>query len=304
MRTPFTPSILILFLILTGHQLFSQNIKSRSAGESSWNRELAVKTTEAKFGDELLPSYMITIYDADEKAISKYWKDYLKTRGGKVSTKDGVQGEGVMFTDIHDKPVEIFTTFEPGSDNALHMHIAFIADSMAMNPDDHPEAHDKIMPAMEKLSLEMNKAVVGHQIESQEEILEDLQDQLGKLQKENESLRGAISKNTQRIEKAKQSISDAEADLAGANSQLEVYTTKENPTASDLKTVDKLRKKVSKLNSGIAKDKQNITKYESEIQKAEATIPTNEDEQERLKVKIEEQKEVVDQYRAKKEAIN
>jgi len=303
MRTPASLFFFLISLLLTG-QLLSQTIRSRSVGEPSWDRSLAVKTTEAKFGDEVLPSYMITIYDASDKDISKYWKDYLKSRGGKVRTRGGMQAEEVVMSDVVQSPISILTAFEPGADNSTHMHLAFIRDSVAINPDDHPEIHDKIMPALQDLSIEMNKAVVAHQIEVHEETLGDLQKDLEKLQKENESLRNDITKYQDRIQKTLQDISNAEAELAGANTSLEVYTTKENPTTSDMKTIDKLRKQIGKLSSRKAKDEQNITEYEAEIQKAEAAIPINEEEQERLKATIAEQQEVVETYRQKKSDVS
>jgi vacuolar-type H+-ATPase subunit I/STV1 len=302
MRTPVSLLFTLISLLLAG-QVWSQTIRSRSVGDPSWDRSLVVKTTEAKFGDELLPSYMITIYDASDKDISKYWKDYLKSRGGKVKTRGGMQAEEVVMSDLTQSPISILTAFEPGADNSTHMHLAIIQDSVAINPDDHPEMHEKIMPTMQNLSIEMNKAVVAHQIEVHEETLEGLQKDLEKLQKENESLRNDITKNKDRIQKTLQDISDSEADLAGANTSLEVYTAKESPTTSDMKTIDKLRKQIDKLNSRKAKDEQSITEYEAEIQKAEAAIPFNEEEQERLKAAILEQQELVETYRQKQSNV-
>ncbi len=302
MRTPVSILFTLISFLLAG-QLWSQTIRSRSVGDPSWDRSLVVKTSEAKFGDELLPSYMITIYDASDKDISKYWKDYLKARGGKVKTRGGMQAEEVVMSDLAQSPISILTAFEPGADNSTHMHLAILRDSVAINPDDHPEMHEKIMPVMQDLSIEMNKAVVAHQIEVHEETLEGLQKDLENLQKENESLRNDVTKNKDRIQKTLQDISNAEAELAGANTSLEVYTTKESPTTSDMKTIDKLRKQIDKLTSRKAKDEQSITEYEAEIQKAEAAIPFNEEEQERLKAVILEQQELVEVYRQKKSEV-
>lgn len=303
MRTPVLSILTLLFCLLLV-DMSAQKMRSRTVGNPTWDQSLVVKPTEAKFGDEVLPSYMITIYDVSDKEVSSFVKGYLKDRGAKVKGKGGVQADGAMMKDISKNPVMVRAAFEPGSDNSTHMHLAFLVDSVAVSPDDNPEAHEKIMPMMQKLSVEMNKAVVTHQIETHEKTLEDLQKDLQKLQKDNENLRKTISKNQKNIESAMQDISDAEAGLAGANTRMEVYSTKENPTTSDMKALDKIRKEIDKLTSKKAKAEQNITKYEADIQQAEAEIPHNEEEQERMKASIEEQQTVVEQYRAKKEAVN
>jgi len=291
---------LFLFFSLIGlASSTAQEIKSRSLGEAFWEKDLQVGREKVKFTDSVYSAYVIQVHDVNEKNIRKYWKKYLKEHEAKVRGREEMRAEGAVFPEIQSEPLDLLTRFSPGSDNAIEMQVAFLSDG---EREEVSETQTKAY--LKKLAIQFNQQVVGHQLQQQNELLSDLRKDLRGLQKDYARERRSLTKKKKKIEKAMQKLARWEADIAAHKSRLEVFSLKENPTTADMKAKDKINKRIDRWTRQVVDIRQDITLYESEIQKAEVNLPHLLEEQERLTLKIEKQKEIIDQYQEKKKAVN
>ncbi len=293
---------LILFLLFQSFILptvTAQDIKSRSLGEAFWEKDLEVTRESVEFEDSIHSAYVIQIHDVTEKVLRKYWKGYLKDHDAKVRGREEMRAEGAVLPNIQSEPLDLLTSFETGSENAIQMRVAFLSD-----PEEESVSDADIETYLKGLAIQLNKQVVGHQLQQQNKVLSDLQNVLQDLQKDYAKERRSITRNEKKIEKAKQKLARWEANIAAQESRLEVFTLKENRTTTDAKAIDKINRRIDRWTKQKVDIQQDITLIEAEIQKAEVNLPHLLEEQERLTQEIERQKETIEQYREKKKAVN
>lgn len=273
----------------------------------TWDKSLEVETGNESFGDDTHHAYTITIYDVNDNFVSGGWKDHVKDKGGKVSTKKGVASvEQMSLPEVHPAPLDVHAKFEQDKKNdAVRMTVAFVQDGTAINPEDHPEAHDNAQAMMYDLSVQLNRAAVGQQLEEQEKELEKMEKDLEKLKKDNEKLHDDIDKNGKNYSKAIDDQGKAEKDLSRAKEEVTAFQA-EIGTSGDskqLKELSKMKKDIDNLEKKITNLKDDQSKYQNAVSDAEKAIPKNEEEQQELMEQITAQKELIEKYRQKQEAV-
>jgi DNA repair exonuclease SbcCD ATPase subunit len=184
--------------------------------------------------------------------------------------------------------------------------VAFLKDSVAINPTDFPKEDKAAQEVMHKVGVNLNKAVVAGQIEESNSALASLQKDFDKLIKDSTKLSESITKSNELIAKynadnvkEEQKLSRAEADAAS----LEVIANSDAVTEKDMKKYSKAKSKASSIESTIIKNNQKVTEEKSKIKGAEMEQPMVRKQIEDLAAKIESQKELISQLQAKQEAI-
>ena len=268
-----------------------------------WTRHLEVEADDTEsFDGSLYPAYSITIFDVKGTNIGSLWKDEIKKRADKISSKRVIMAQKVSIPEIHAGYLDVYAKVEESkAANSARLSLAFMNEGTAISAKTDSIAHAKAQKFMYDLSVRMNRAVVNEQVANQEKTQEQLEKDLAKLQNENLKLHDSIDKNKRNLAKAEADQKQSETDLAAAKENVGAFETKmgTSPTEKDMKELSKMRKNAANLESRISKLISDQADYKLKITEAENAIPLNEQAQEAKKVEIEEQKKVVAQYRQK-----
>ncbi len=150
---------------------------------------------------------MMTISNADDKAVEKLWKKYMKTMDSKTkkikrseewfSDNANISGVGAS--------VDVYATFEQSGDE-VKMTAWLNMDGTYFNSSTHPDKYASAEDFLNAFELEVYKDGVRSEIKFEENNMKKLESNLKKLKKSNKRLHAEIEAAKKKIEKAEANI--------------------------------------------------------------------------------------------------
>lgn len=299
-------SISILLLILFTGVAFTT---AQSVVSPTWENEIKVMHGPEEFPGKVTHyAYSTLIYETDKGDISKMVLEEINSNTADKTKKKALkEGVPVALPAFDGEEIALKVKSEDVKNtNQVRVCVAFMKDSMDINPDDFAKEHESAQTAMRNLSIRLNKAVVSSQIEDANSTLTSMQKDFDKLVKDSMGLASDIMKANAKIEKLNMDNMKQEQNLSKANAQaasLEVMANSDAATEKDMKKYSKAKSKANSIESSMLKNNQNITKEQSAIKEAEMEQPMVRKQISELAAEIDAQKELITQLQAKLEAI-
>ncbi len=286
--------ILCLALLIAAPGLFGQ-------------KPIKVLEDSIRHGNNLYPGFNVTIPEASFDKALKSW-----VRKQETGTKSKVQTEGGEMTifgaiikGISAAPVNIYSQMM-NEDTLTRLMVAF-----ELKKDQYLDAStgDIQLTAAKNFLKEFAKdQYIDHikgEIAAEEKKLRDLNKELG-------SLQSSKARTQKKARNQRNAINDEQEKLLVKNNELSVLSNEiifrnnemmstpvgagREEMSAQIKDLEKRRKKLQKE---ISKSENRISKSRSAIQQADRAIPRNEQEQNIMKLKIDEQQSVVQRFNDK-----
>lgn len=187
----------------------------------------------------------------------------------------------------------------------VHMTVFVKTDSIFFSPEEDKSAlasdktDNNIINYIRSFAVEQYRLAVADELALEQKKQKDLESDLSKLVKENESLNKEISTLENNIEKTERSITDIDREIELKNQEMTSHRTsmltlvlEDDKKAAQEK--DKgLEKEKNKLEKDRSKAKNDISDMKAKIEKNNKAIKENEKNQEEKKTEISAQKEAV-----------
>jgi hypothetical protein len=303
MKTKIESLLLPLWMIFT-LILVSQSASSQVAIE--------VKNTEAIMSKGTQPCYVVQIPQAELKTVQQNWIKKLQ-ESTKIKVKELGQElvlSGAVKPELTSDTVNIYSLLIL-KDSTIIINVFIEIDSSFFSPkeDKTDLASDKIDNSIRNylrtFAVEQYKIAVGEELEGEEKILNTFEDDLKKLEKEEENLTKEISTLENDIEEKEREIK--EIDALNDQKQQEILSHSMSMLTitgeAEKKAAKEKEKELEKEKKGLEKDrskaKDDISSYKSNIEKNQKEIIESQEQQELKKEEILNQQEVVKQVEVK-----
>ena len=200
-----------------------------------------VRESQRKMSQGTHAALVLSIPDVEDKFIRDLWSDYIKdfydtkTKRNR-KTKEYFSDNAEIVALGGNNPVDLYATFEEDKDD-VEMNVWIDLGGAFLNSTDHPDRFKEAEKIMMRFALEVAKETTKVELEEQEEMLEDLEDDLKKLKKNNDRYHKAI-------ENAKKKIAEAEDDIVENEKEQEAMVKK---IAEQMKAVEAVKKKLNDL---------------------------------------------------------
>ncbi len=291
------------FLLGPGFAFAQEELQVEEAEKSKWAKNVEVSTGHVEFRDDIHFAYTAPIYNVEIKEAEKMWRELMKDHARKVkNSKNDIVAFDAVFPRLFDDPVEVHATFnELYTTKGVEVNVAFVREGRAIIPDEMSEAREEAEREVYDLAIELNRGIVGDELDEEEDNLRDLERELESLVKDHENLQKDIEKNESRITSSRSELESLSGELAALQEELSTAqtTNSEPPTSKEEKAIARLQKKIEKTESKIERETASIAEYENAITAARDAIPANEAQQEKLKQSIASQMERVEETRNK-----
>jgi hypothetical protein len=194
------------FAFLTGHSL-AQDVRSSKAIMSLGNQD----------------AFYIQIDGANAKMSENVWKSFMKDTGKTRYNKKAKEfnSMGAVVPLIRSgKPMDIYASHKEGVNQAT-TYVWFDIGGAFANPKDHPELTNGINLFLTQFYLAVKKAVLEEMLREEEKRLDNLNKDLNRLVRQNESLHKDIEKLQDAILKAERDIENNLLDQDAKNKEIE-----------------------------------------------------------------------------------
>jgi len=254
--------------------------------------------------------FAVNIIQAKKKNVANAWQKMLKKQNDSKEKVEDKKGEifitGAMIERLHHDPINIFALITE-LDEGTRVEAFFELDSVFINSSNNPDASLVATNILEEFALESYKDAVRQELKDEEKKLSNLENDLKKLEKENERMHKAIAMGENEIMSV-----DAELDMnkqqynPNYGKTVPVHDSEGNeidraPAPKAIVKMDpEVKKELDKEQKKLSKKK---FKAESKIREAEREIPINLNLQEEKKAEIAEQKEQVEKVMKKLESV-
>lgn len=227
--------------------------------------------------------------DIVEGAIKKKFSDMKLGSGDK--TKDGYRVfKGVEIADIAPGKMDLYYRVEDRKPNSTVYLIMSKGYDNFMKTDEDSAAYANAMQFLEKFVVDATAFQLNKDIEKQEEVIADVEKDLKKLNKNEESLNKDKSKAESKISSATIEQSSLKNEMEAQQKLLEQVKTK----TATIDQMDALKKEVSKQESAVSKATKNYEKAvkkvedtKSDLNKAESKIGDNKIEIDKVKNQLQ-----------------
>lgn len=267
-------------------------------------KPIVVSEDSVKVGAGLYPGFAVTIPEADYDQTLKNWVKELE--GGtksKVVTENGIMSIfGANLKNISPTPVNIYSSLENEDTLSKLMVCIELKKDVYLDQSGGDSQLTTARNFLKEFAKTQYTSFIKEEIDREEKVLQELEKELKGL----ESNKARAEKNAQNSmfdiqnEEEKLLLQNNELNLLSnriVEQNREMMSLQAGPAkearSAQVKALEKDRKKLQKE---IGKSEKNIRKAKSTVNDAEKMIPKNEEEQNMMKEKIEEQKDVVQKY--------
>jgi peptidoglycan hydrolase CwlO-like protein len=291
--------LIIAFFVFFGFSLFAQ--PSYTPKVTEINEEISVGKQSG---------FAINVIQAKKKNVENAWEKMLKKENDSKEKVEDHKGEifitGAIIERLHHDHVNIYAMINE-LDEGTRIEAFFELDSVFINSSNNPDASLVVTNIMEEFALSVYKEAVNDELKEEEKKLSDLENDLRKLEKENERMHKTIAMG-------ENEVMSVEADLDmnkqtynpnyGKTVPVRDGEGNEIDRAPAPKAIVKLdpekKKELDKEQKKLSKKK---FKTESKIREAEREIPVNLQLQEEKKAEIEDQRAQVEKVMQKIESV-
>ena len=262
-------------------------------------------------GANHFPGLTVTIPEVDyEKTLKNWIKEQESGTKSRVVTGNGEMTIfGAIKKEVTSDPLNIYSKLA-NQDTLQKLTVCF-----ELKKDEYiePSAGDIAMTSAKTYLKEFAKSqyidFIKGEVQAEEKKLRELNNELGSLLKnESRTKRGAQSdKNTIRDEQDKLLVKNNELNLLSTEiiNQNNLLISMEAGPGRDAKTaqIKELEKRKNKLQKGINRSENSIGKAKTSINQADRALPKNENQQGKMRERIEEQEAVVQKFIDKLNAV-
>jgi predicted nucleic acid-binding Zn-ribbon protein len=278
--------------------LFAGSVRSQDT--------IMVRTERAQMSKGIQTAYIVEIPMVTLKDVQQNWikrlQENIRTKA--VKSKDELVLAKVVKSEISSDTISIYTLFIEKADRIV-MNVFLQIDTVFFSPKEDKtdlsaeKIDSSIKNYVRKFAVEQYKLAAAEALEAQQKILEQMENDLEKLIKNNENLNKDISTQENDIDKTERTVSDLDKQidlknqeiLSNTNSMQTLVLDTDKKAAQDKqKTLDKEKNKLEKERTN---DKNDISDMKSKIEKDKKGIEDNEKLQEDKQTEIATQKEEV-----------
>ena len=258
------------------------------------------------FSTGVHPTFNFIFEGTNSKYIESYWKDELKKISIGVSNKKEVTGEGSLIPSISRDTLRILMKGEQRKGSPLlTAHVSIQSTNGYIGPDSDSEVYAAAVAFVQRHSTAIRRQLAQQELSASEKDLDRLQNDLELLEREKERAAASIIKSNERAVEAAQEQITTRAEMDDLGPKVNAMREEANRTMNEdlAKELKGLEKEEAKA---LAKNRRAIDKEQDMKKKAEdlaLEIKKNEEDQERKKVAVEQQKTLVKALKEKLDSI-
>lgn len=267
-------------------------------------KPISLTEDSLKVGNNVYPAISVTIPEAEYEKTLKNWiklqesgtKSKVVDEGGKLSIF------GALSKDISENPINILSELV-SRDSLLKLTAAFELKKDVYIERSTSEAElSKAKIYLFDFAKDQYIDVVNEQLKTEENKLRDLQKELGSLEKNQSGMEKNIRSNIKAINSEKDDLVVLNNELTTLSAAIIEHNTllssleqgfEKDEKEKYIKGLEKEKKKVLK---SIKKAENKISKSEKTINDANRAIPRNDEDQNRIRRRINDQEAVVQQF--------
>ena len=258
------------------------------------------------------PGITVSIPEVSFKNVQDSWLKSIEK-----GTKSKVQDEGGEFSifganikEIASAPINVYS-YVKDNDTAILLAASFeLKKDVYVSVENDAEGFAKAKAYLLEFAKEHYLDLAKGQLDTEEKKLSKLESELKSLENEKVKLEKMIQSNTTSIGATNDELVIQRTNLLSLNEELLAQTNQynameEGPAKDEKKKyIDDLEKRIKKTNKEIESGEKKIVDLQAEIDKAQTdNLPTNIRQQEQMRTAVNEQKEVVESYQKKYNAI-
>lgn len=284
-----TLMISLFFLLISGYAAMSQ-------------KPIVIKEGNIDLKNGTVPGFMVAIPEVPYETINDSWVKSLEQ-----GTKSKVQKEngefsifGANIKEIIETPINVYG-YVKYLDTLTMLTAAFELKkdeyiTSEKRIEEFARAKEYLLQFAKELYLDLAKS----ELKDKEKDLKKLENELSSLENDKNKLEKMIQSNNNSIASINDELVVIRSSLSSLNDELLVQTNQLNSMEEGLakeekeKYISDLEKNIKKTNKDIESNEKKLVDLRSEIEKAQVDqIPDNLKEQQKIKIEIDQQKEVV-----------
>ena len=187
-------------------------------------------------------AFEVDVANLDAKEVEKVLMSYLKEYKGKKGPKKDRKSKEILVDDaeipaLSGNTIDLYATVD-GKGNESKVNFWFDLGGAFLSQEDHPEKMEALSNWLYEFGKATRTRTVELELDAEEKLLKDLNKDYDKLKKEQEKLEAAI-------EKAKETIAQAEKDLETNASE---QKNSQESIVEQQKVVEDVKGKLKKVN--------------------------------------------------------
>ncbi len=262
---------------------------------------------EYGFSDGVHPTFSMVIEDADVKTVEGFWRDELKRISKDVLTKREVVGAGALVPQVSPDTVRVLVKAEQRKGSTtLTAHVAIFTRNGWVGPDSDPKVYEAAERFVGERTTALLRQIAQEALVLGSKELGRLQNELASLKREQERMEGQIKKSNERAEEAAKEQERARKEQADLEPRMveQRSINASAPTEENAKTLADLMKQQARLNDKLRKAQEEERSMKKRAEDLAWEVKKNVEDQGRKTAEVERQQVVVDELRAKLEAIH
>ncbi|MGE5418622.1 MAG: hypothetical protein ACM3UT_00490 [Chloroflexota bacterium] len=264
---------------------------------------IVVSEDNFNFGSGDVNGYSVVIPEVDYETTLKNWIKYLEsgTRSKVVQKGENLSIFGAKVKPVSENPVNVYSMLAKNPEGVKLQSAFELERNKYAGATEYANARKYLFD----FAKEQYITVVNNQLNEEQKTLRSLENDLRalkndqeKMQKSNESGKGTIEEETQRLADLKKQLASLSPEEYHGDSAAVTGMGAKSP--DQVKDLEKERKKI---NREISSAEDRIEKAQKEITANERTLPGNISEQETAKSKVDDQQQVVSKLEKKLDTI-
>ena len=273
----------------------------------STEAQVKVEVSSYTFSDGIHPTLSFQYEGTNVKYVESWWQDELKKISGKVSSRKELVGSAALVPQVSADTVRILVKAEQrkGSPHTI-AHVAILSTTGWIGPSSGQQAFDGAKDFVQQRSTALRRQLAQQELSSAEKGLSKLQNDLAELQRTKERNTATIEKQGQRGAEAvlEQERSRAELDALAPRIDAARNEQQQAPSEANAKALSELLKEQTRATERNRKANEQESSARKKVDDLTWAQKQNAEEQERVKVAITRQQQLVDDLRAKVAAIH
>jgi len=175
-------------------------------------QELSVKEKQELVGGGTHNSLIVTLFDVEKKYAEKEWKDFLRSKKAKVTSKTEIFADDAEDSNMGDNTFDVYSRIVIAGDNRLELIAGFDLGGAFLSSKMHPQKYTRAKEMLYDFAIELSKKSVDRQIKENEKILERLVKEEEVYITSVKRLEADIEAYKKKIEEAKLAIKEIQKD--------------------------------------------------------------------------------------------
>lgn len=289
MTKPLTLSLFVLSAAFSAHA--QTNVGSGAYG----------------FSDGVHPTFSVVIEGTDAKTVEGFWRDELKRISEDVLTKKEVIGAGALVPQVSPDTVRVLVKAEQRKGSPmLTAHVAIFTRNGWVGPDSDPKVYEAAERFVGERTTVLRRQLAQTAVDKAQNVLGNLQRQLADLKREKDRAEGNLERSQEKGAEAvqEQERTMKELDALAPKVEKQRATNLSTPNEENGKELADLLKQQERLQEKHRRALDQDRDMKKKVDEITWAMRKNVEDQERKTTEVERQQKVVDDLRAKLEAIH